>query len=70
MISESSWRGFPDLGYNAEWRVCRGSEVGAPHHRRNRFSWLLTPAASSYKQGESFLIKILGKQDITEAKDV
>jgi DNA (cytosine-5)-methyltransferase 1 len=21
------------LGYNAEWRVCRASEVGAPHHR-------------------------------------
>ena len=21
------------LGYNAEWRVCRASELGAPHHR-------------------------------------
>lgn len=21
------------LGYNAEWRVCRASEIGAPHHR-------------------------------------
>lgn len=21
------------LGYNAEWRICRASEVGAPHHR-------------------------------------
>lgn len=21
------------MGYNAEWRVCRASEVGAPHHR-------------------------------------
>lgn len=21
------------MGYNAEWRVCRASEIGAPHHR-------------------------------------
>lgn len=21
------------MGYNAEWRVCRASDVGAPHHR-------------------------------------
>ncbi|MBP4137439.1 DNA cytosine methyltransferase [Flavobacterium geliluteum] len=21
------------MGYNAEWRICRASEVGAPHHR-------------------------------------
>ena len=21
------------MGYNAEWRICRASEIGAPHHR-------------------------------------
>lgn len=25
------------MGYNAEWRVCRASEVGAPHHRSRMY---------------------------------
>lgn len=25
------------MGYNAEWRVCRASEVGAPHHRARMY---------------------------------
>lgn len=25
------------MGYNAEWRICRASEVGAPHHRARLF---------------------------------
>ena len=25
------------MGYNAEWRVCRASEVGAPHHRERLY---------------------------------
>ena len=52
--------GISGLGYNAEWRVCRGSEVGAPHHRARVF---LVAYSRSFKlqEGESFF-KILGKQ--------
>lgn len=25
------------MGYNAEWRVCRASDVGAPHHRARMY---------------------------------
>lgn len=25
------------LGYNAEWRICRASDVGAPHHRARMY---------------------------------
>lgn len=25
------------MGYNAEWRVCRSSDVGAPHHRERLY---------------------------------
>jgi len=35
------WRvileGLSGLGYNAVWRTCRASEVGAPHHRARVF---------------------------------
>lgn len=34
------------LGYNAEWRVCRASEIGAPHHRARLY---LVAYTSSYR---------------------
>jgi len=41
------------MGYNAEWRVCRASEVGAPHHRARVY---LVAYSSSIRlqQTESF----------------
>lgn len=41
------------LGYNAEWRVCRASEVGAPHHRA-RLYLVAYPNCIRMSQGESF----------------
>jgi DNA (cytosine-5)-methyltransferase 1 len=41
------------MGYNAEWRVCRASEIGAPHHRARLY---LVAYSSSIRlqQGQSF----------------
>lgn len=41
------------LGYNAEWRVCRSSEIGSPHHRARMY---LVAYSSSIRlqQNESF----------------
>ena len=41
------------MGYNAEWRVCRASEIGAPHHRARLY---LVAYSSSIRlqQNESF----------------
>lgn len=41
------------MGYNAEWRVCRASEVGAPHHRARLY---LVAYASSIRlqKGQTF----------------
>jgi len=41
------------MGYNAEWRVCRASEVGAPHHRSRLY---LVAYANSIRlqTGETF----------------
>lgn len=41
------------MGYNAEWRVCRASEIGAPHHRARLY---LVAYTSSFRlqQTESF----------------
>lgn len=41
------------MGYNAEWRVCRASEVGAPHHRARLY---LVAYSSSIRlqEGETF----------------
>lgn len=41
------------LGYNAEWRVCRASEVGAPHHRA-RLYLVAYPNSLRKKQGQTF----------------
>jgi DNA (cytosine-5)-methyltransferase 1 len=37
------------LGYNAEWRVCRASEVGAPHHRARLY---LVAYPNSFRQSK------------------
>lgn len=34
------------MGYNAEWRVCRASDVGAPHHRARLY---LVAYSSSFR---------------------
>ena len=39
------------LGYNAEWRVCRASEIGAPHHRARLY---LVAYPSSIRLQSSF----------------
>jgi DNA (cytosine-5)-methyltransferase 1 len=41
------------LGYNAEWRVCRSSEIGAPHHRA-RLYLVAYPSSIRLQTSESF----------------
>jgi DNA (cytosine-5)-methyltransferase 1 len=41
------------LGYNAEWRICRASEVGAPHHRA-RLYLVAYPLCFRLQKGETF----------------
>ena len=41
------------LGYNAEWRVCRASEIGAPHHRA-RLYLVAYPSSIRLQPSESF----------------
>jgi DNA (cytosine-5)-methyltransferase 1 len=42
------------LGYNAEWRICRASEVGAPHHRA-RLYLVAYPDCVQCRPGQTFL---------------
>ena len=41
------------MGYNAEWRVCRASEIGAPHHRA-RLYLVAYPSSIRLQQNETF----------------
>lgn len=41
------------MGYNAEWRVCRASEIGAPHHRA-RLYLVAYPNSIRLQKMESF----------------
>lgn len=41
------------LGYNAEWRICRASEVGAPHHRA-RLYLVAYPNSIRMQESETF----------------
>jgi len=41
------------MGYNAEWRVCRASEVGAVHHRA-RLYIVAYPDSIRMQQGQTF----------------
>lgn len=42
------------MGYNAEWRVCRASEKGAPHHRA-RLYLVAYPNSIRMQPGETFI---------------
>ena len=48
------------MGYNAEWRICRASEVGAPHHRARLY---LVAYTSSFRlqPGETFFSNVAEK---------
>lgn len=46
------------MGYNAEWRVCRASEVGACHHRA-RCYLVAYPGSVRLEEGESFFTALL-----------
>lgn len=48
------------LGYNAEWRVCRASEVGAPHHRA-RLYLVAYPGSYRLQVGETFFRYVSAK---------
>ena len=41
------------MGYNAEWRVCRASDVGAPHHR-SRVYLVAYPSFFRLQQRQTF----------------
>ncbi|MEJ2905049.1 DNA (cytosine-5-)-methyltransferase [Pedobacter panaciterrae] len=41
------------MGYNAEWRVCRASDVGAPHHRA-RLYMVAFPKCVRLQKGQTF----------------
>lgn len=45
------------MGYNAEWRVCRASEVGAPHHRARLY---LVAYSDSFRltKGQTFFSNV------------
>ncbi len=45
------------LGYNAEWRVCRASEVGAPHHRA-RLYLVAYPNSIRLQTGQTFFSNV------------
>lgn len=48
------------MGYNAEWRVCRASEVGAPHHRA-RLYLVAYPNGIRMQQGKTFFSYVAEK---------
>ena len=48
------------LGYNAEWRVCRASEVGAPHHRA-RLYIVAYPNSIRIESGQTFFSNVREK---------
>lgn len=45
------------MGYNAEWRVCRASEVGAPHHRA-RLYLVAYPNSIRLEKGFTFFSNV------------
>lgn len=48
------------MGYNAEWRICRASDVGAPHHR-SRMYMVAYPNSIRVQGDESFFSLLLEK---------
>lgn len=45
------------MGYNAEWRICRASDVGAPHHRA-RLYIIAYPNSVRMQQGQTFFSNV------------
>lgn len=48
------------MGYNAEWRVCHASDVGAPHHRA-RLYLVAYPLSIRLHEGETFFSNVSEK---------
>lgn len=48
------------MGYNAEWRVCRASDVGAPHHRA-RLYLVAYPNSIRLQPSQSFFSYVYTK---------
>lgn len=48
------------LGYNAEWRVCYASEIGAPHHR-GRLYIIAYSDSVRLQQGQTFFSNVYEK---------
>ncbi len=48
------------MGYNAEWRICRSSDVGAPHHRA-RLYIVAYPADLRLSPGQTFFSHVYQK---------
>ena len=48
------------LGYNAEWRICRASEVGCSHHR-SRMYLVAYPNCIRLQKGKSFFENVFTK---------
>lgn len=61
IILEGLWR----LGYNAEWRVCRASEVGGCHHRA-RVYLVAYPSSVRLQAGQSFFTHVL--QEVSQER--
>jgi DNA (cytosine-5)-methyltransferase 1 len=51
---------FSRMGYNAEWRVCRASEVGATHHRA-RLYLVAYPSRFRISENESFMASLVSE---------
>lgn len=48
------------MGYNAEWRVCRASDVGAPHHRA-RLYLVAYPNSIRLQPSQSFFRNVFAQ---------
>ena len=51
------------MGYNAEWRICRANEQGAPH-KRERMYLVAYPDSIRLKSGETFIPYV--RQTVTQ----
>ena len=58
---------FSRLGYNAEWRTCRASDVGACHHR-SRLYMVAYTSSIKLKKNESFFCYVV--QEIQQERRV
>jgi len=56
------------MGYNAEWRICRASEVGAPHHRARLY--LVAYSNSIRIQGNKSFFSLLPNEIKSERRKI